>query len=298
MRFDQLRYLDAAVRTGSMRRAAAETGVSQPTVTQQIQRLEEELDVVLLVRRPSGVAPTDAGLALLPHVRQALQAENGLHQEASALSGLHRGRLRLGTIPMASQLFVPRTVKRFREAYPRVAFEVTEAGSGGVRDGLMSGVLELGVLARWKSAPPASGLRVHDLLEGQVRICVPVGHRLQGRQSVVTADLAGEAFVVVERGQLLREVFERIAATVEVTAIYQTNASESARRIVDAGVGISVQGGFGAEQADPSTSLLLDEPWAQVAIAVAQRRDEMPTPAMKVFLALVREEASQSVLTV
>lgn len=298
MRFEQLRYLEAAVRTGSLRKAAAETGVSQPTVTQQIQRLEEELDVVVLVRRPSGVVPTDAGLALLPHVRQALQAESGLHQEASAISGLHRGHLRLGAIPAASRLFVPQTIRRFRQAYPRVEFAVTEAGSGPIRDAVVSGELDLGVLARWKNNDGGvPGLRVEDLFDGPYTICVPMGHRLQGRDSVRAADLAGETFVVVQNGQLLREAFKRISATVDVTIIYETNTSESARRTVDAGVGICIQFSIGEDQAHypNSRALLLDEPWARAAIAIVQRQDELPTPAMKVFLALVREEAASAV---
>ena len=293
MRFDQLKYLDAAVRLGSLRRAAAELGVSQPTLTQQLQRLEEELDIVLLVRRPTGVVPTDAGAILLPHVRQALQAENGLHQEASAISGLHRGRLRLGTIPLG-QAFVPRTLRRFREAYPRVNFEVLEGGTGQIRERLLNGELDLGVIARWRDEKSnAHGLHTEDLIQGGYAICVPRGHRLEDRTSVSTSDLAGEAFVVVQRGQLLREAFERIAEQVDATIIYQSNTSESARRTVDAGLGISIQAELGLK-ADyrSSVAIPLAEKWAHVAICVARREHEQPTPAMNVFTRLIREETT------
>ena len=293
MRFDQLKYLDAAIRLGSLRQAAAALGVSQPTMTQQLKRLEEELDIVLLVRRPTGVVPTDAGMMLLPHVRQALQAENGLHQEASAISGLHRGRLRLGTIPLG-QTFVPRTLRRFREAYPRVNFEVLEGGTGQIREKLLTGEIDLGVFARWRDErTDEHGLHTEDLLQGTYTICVPHGHRLQDRTSVVASDLAGEAFVVVQQGQLLREAFERIAAQVDVTVIYQTNTSESARRTVDAGLGISIQAAIG-RQADyrSSVAIPLAEPWALVAISIARRQHEQPTPAMHVFTRLIREEST------
>lgn len=150
MRFTQLTYLEAALQLGSLRKAAAHLGVAQPSLTQQIQRLEEELNVVLLVRGHNGVTPTDAAVALLPHVRRALQAEESLHQAAGAINGLHIGRLRLGTIPAASKMFVPQVVRKFQLAYPQISFDVTEEGSGQIRESLLAGELDCGVLARWR----------------------------------------------------------------------------------------------------------------------------------------------------
>lgn len=68
----QLRYFAAVVRTGSLRGAATKIGVSQPTLTRQIQQLEEALDVVLLVRRARGIQPTDAGRALFDDALEIL----------------------------------------------------------------------------------------------------------------------------------------------------------------------------------------------------------------------------------
>ena len=81
MRFEQLRYLEAALRTGSFRQAAKELGVPQPTITNQIQRLEEDLGVVLVLRTAQGVRPTYAAERILPHAEAAIQAENLLRQE-------------------------------------------------------------------------------------------------------------------------------------------------------------------------------------------------------------------------
>lgn len=296
MRFEQLHYFETAVRVGSLRRAAAELGVSQPTLTQQIQRLEEELNVVLLMRRPTGVALTDAGDALLPHVRQALQAENGLHQVAGAIAGLHRGRLRLGAIPTAGQLFLPEAVRSFQQKYPGVEFAVIEAGSGPIRDGLIAGDLDLGIIARWpEGESQPDELRTEELFGGVYTICVPPEHRLAGAKSVRVSDLAGESFVVVQRGQVLREAFERIASQVRVSIVYETNSSASARRTVDAGVGISIQSALGSlgPQRHTSVAVPLEEPWAYAAVALARRRHEQPTPAMTTFIGLVRQHTER-----
>lgn len=294
MRFEQLHYFEAAARAGSLRRAAAELGVSQPTLTQQIQRLEEELNLVLLLRRPTGVSLTEGGRALLQHVRRALQAESGLLQEAGAITGLHKGRLRLGAIPVAGQLFLPQTVRRFQSTYPGVEFVVIESGSGLIRDGLASGGLDLGILASWTEGGWSydDELRTDELFSGVYTICVPPDHRLAAAQSVRASDLAGEAFVVVEQGQVLRAVFERIAAQVPVSIVYETNSGASARRTVDAGVGITIQSELSSwgPQRYTSVALRLEEPWSRTSVVLACRRDEQPTPAMVTFIQLVRAQ--------
>ena len=299
MRFEQLKYFDAAIRFGSLRAAATKMGVAQPSLTQQIRRLEEELDVTLLIRRPTGVIPTDAGLSLLPYVRLALQAEDGLHQEASAISGLHTGRLRLGILPLAGRTFIPAVVRQFRLAYPRVHFEVTETGSGDVRDAMLAGELDLGVMSQWKhNNKHDNSLRFEELFEGRVDVCVPRGHRLESRTSLLSSDLAGEAFVVLRKGHLLREEFDRIAETTDVSAVYTTNSSDSARRIVDAGVGISLHSSLAetlGEQSDYQNSVAIPfvEPWAKSSMGIVRRLHEQSTPAMKVFLRLLRAEAAR-----
>ena len=73
MRFVQVRSLEAALRTGSFRQAAMELNTTQPTITNQVQRLEEDLGVVLVIRDAKGVLPTYAAEAILPHVVAAVR---------------------------------------------------------------------------------------------------------------------------------------------------------------------------------------------------------------------------------
>lgn len=292
MRFDQLRYLEAAIRLGSMRRAADFLEITQPSLTQQIRRLEEELNVILLIRRSTGVLPTDAAQRLLPHLRVALQAENALHQEASAISGLQTGHVRLATVPTASRMFVPQTVHEFRREYPNIQFEVIEGGSGQIRNAVLGGESDLGVIARWVEEPPSEGLFTLDLLRGTCHLCVPAGHRLASRTSVKIADLAGEDFVVVEPGQVLREIFERIATRVEVRVVYQTTNSDSARRTVEAGVGISLQSGFESyADSERSVTIPFDPTLDDLSIAMIRRNEEQPAPATAAFMRALRERA-------
>lgn len=298
MHFRQLEYLETAVRVGSLRQAALELGVSQPTLTQQIRRLEEELNLILLVRRPTGVSLTEAGASLLPHVRQALQAEHGIIQEAGALSGLHKGRLRVGVIPIAGEMFFLDAVQRFRVAYPGIEFVVVEAGSSEIREALVAGELDLGITARWDAlGPPDADLQMEELSSGIYAICVPVGHRLAGNEYVTTEELAGESFVVVGKGQSLRQIFDRIAAEVKVSISYETNSSLLTRRAVDAGLGISIQSAMGP-MGEPDAKLHrlvpFGEPWARASILLARRPHEQPTTAMLRFMRVLRDVAADT----
>ena len=103
MRFEQFQYLEAALRTRSFRQAAKELGVSQPTITNQVQRLEEDLGVLLVMRASHGVSPTYAAERILPHAVVAIRAEHALRQEVSAIDSLKIGHVRVASVATGSQ---------------------------------------------------------------------------------------------------------------------------------------------------------------------------------------------------
>lgn len=297
MRLEQLRYAEVTFRAGSLRKAAQELGVAQPSLSQQIQRLEEELGVVLLIRRPNGVRPTDAAIAILPHIRTALRAEAHLRQEASAISGLREGRVRLGSIATASRTLLPRVVRRFQQEHPSIHFQVTEGGSVLIRDQVASGDLDVGIVSHLlEDKHGMAGLFVEDIADGRMVVCIPAGHRLWGRTAVTAADLAGEAIIAFHPGYILRTVYDHLATRQEVHAVYYTDSSETARRMVSAGVGIALLSRLGTSD-DSAVSagrigfLPLQEPWAESRMSVVRRADEQPPPAVRALLRIVRHEA-------
>ena len=240
MRFEQLRYLEAAMRLGSVRRAATELGIAQPSVSAQIQRLEEDLGVVLLVRDSRGVRPTDAAEAVLPHLRAALRAEDAMRQEAGAITGLRAGRVRLGSISAASHRVLPVVVRRFQREHPNIHFQVTERGSTAICEEVAAGHFDVGIVSRFlRDYAENPGLRYVDLARGRIVLSLRGDHQLAGRSSVSAADLQGQAMVVFHRGYLLRAAFDALAERCDVHAVYYTDSAETAHRMVAAGVGLS-----------------------------------------------------------
>lgn len=297
MRIEQLRYADTAIRLGSLRKAAHELGITQPSLSQQIQRLEEELGIVLLIRRPNGVRPTDAATAVLPHMRMALRAEERLRQEASAINELSKGRVRLGSIATASRTLLPTVVRRFQREHPSIRFQVTEDGSEIIRDRVLEGELDGGIVSRmFDDEASMSRLAVEDLADGQIVVCLHAGHRLWDRPAVRATDLAGESLIAFHHGYLLRTAYERLARVTDVQAVYFTDSSETARRMVAAGVGIALISRLGttddaAVRAGRIRFVLLQEQWAESRMSWVRRIDEQPPPAVRALLQILRAEA-------
>lgn len=302
MRLDQLRYAEVAIRLGSLRRAARELGIAQPSLSAQIQRLEEELGVVLLIRRPNGVQPTDAARALMPHLRSALRAEQSLRQEASAISGLREGRVRLGAMASASRLLMPNIVRRFRQDYPAIHFQVTEGGSDAIRDRVAQGDLDLGIVSRFvDDTESMAGLAAEDLTSGSLVLGVPAGHRLHERHEIVPEDLDDEDMIVFHRGYLLRTAFDRFAAGRSARPVYYTERAETALGLVAAGVGVSILSGLQDPErcgfpADSVRYIPLAGAWARTTVSRIRRADEQPTPAARVLANMLREEAGSIVM--
>lgn len=292
MRFEQLRYLDVTMREGSMRAAAGALGISQPSLSSQIQRLEEDLGVVLFVRTSHGVRPTDAADAVMPYVRAAIRAENALRQEASAITGLRAGRVRLGTISAASNGVLPSVVRRFQREHPNIHFQVTEGGSRRIRDLLYEDEFDVAVISRYARDPlDDARFRYIDLAKGHIVLAVPAGHPLAQHDSVRRTAVAGTSVIAFHPGYLLHDALLLLTQDVDVQIVYHTDSAETANRMVAAGVGISLASTLAAQSKtfQDIRYVRIDEPWAETRMSVVLRADEQPPPAVRGFLRMLRE---------
>lgn len=297
MRFEQLRYLEASVRLGSFRQAAKELGISQPTITNQVQRLEEDLGVVLVTRGAKGVRPTYAAERIMPHVVAAVQAERLLREEASAIGGLKVGNVRLGTVPAASQTLLPGVVRKLLTEYPNVRFEVEEGPSKMVLRGVLNGHFDMGMITRLPGIEliPAELTLLHhvDLFSGRIVLAVPEGHRLATADAFEAGDLEGEPLIFPAASSILRVAFERLLEGIEAKIVYTTNNAEASRNMVRAGVGICMANTLLTSTVSGNGIALVPLPfeWAHAHISAVVRKDESRTAAVQALLGLLRESA-------
>ncbi len=126
MEIHQLRYFVAVAEEASFSQAAQREHVSQPSLSQQIQKLEEELNRQLFDRLPRSVVLTEAGKCLLPYARVILTAIADAGHAVTALEAEVAGRLAVGAIPSIALYILPQLIGRFQQAYPKVTFELFE----------------------------------------------------------------------------------------------------------------------------------------------------------------------------
>ncbi|WP_435830217.1 LysR family transcriptional regulator [Saccharopolyspora shandongensis] len=295
MRSEQLRYLEAAIRHGSLRKAAQEAGVGQPTLSQQIRRLEEDLNVILLIRRANGVLPSAEARTLLPHIRQVLQADRALREEAGLINGLRSGSVRLGAVTTASQILLPRVVPSYRNSFPNVRFSVRESGSQAVRDSVMNGELDLGLVVGPSEPASSASLTATDLITDEVVLCVHRSHPLANKPTVSIQDLEGQSWVVSARGFALRELVDSTFAPTAQDIVYETTNPHTSLLMVAAGVGIAMlpRHTLRDHHADEIATPLTDWDPPQLTVCMIWRTDTQPAPAVRKLIQALREVSAE-----
>jgi DNA-binding transcriptional LysR family regulator len=275
MELHQLVYFEAVARHQHFTRAAGELRVAQPSVSQQIRKLEGELGAPLFHRTRRGAELTEAGRLLLPRARAALEELAAARAEVQSLSALERGTLRVGAPPSVGTHVFPPALARFRERYPGIALVFREGGSHSLVQRLVEGELDLAVVIqahpparRLVSPPPAPlpggpsphpVLTTEPLLEERLRLAVPPGHPLAGRGGkgsggsgpragrrevpVALSELREEPFVLLREGTYdLRD--QTLAACrragFEPRVALDGGEMDSVLRFVAAGLGVAI----------------------------------------------------------
>jgi LysR family hydrogen peroxide-inducible transcriptional activator len=175
MELHQLRYLVAVADTGSFTGAAAQCHVTQPTLSHQIRKLEDEVGEPLLQRRSKGAQLTPLGQRVYHHAQEVLRGVESVRAVASSFAGRIQGLLRLGVIPTVAPYFVPGLLLRARKQHPGIQFQVSEEPTERLLASLLLGKLDLAILS-----PPVEEPRVqtHDLFVDDFLLALPRRHPL------------------------------------------------------------------------------------------------------------------------
>ncbi len=132
MEIHQLRYFVAVADEGSFSRAAAKVRVSQPSLSQQIRKLEAEMGQPLFDRLPRSVVLTEAGRCLIDYARQILASIGDARRCVGELKGEIAGKVAVGAIPTIAPYVLPELVVTFQKHYPDVTLEIVEDVTDGI----------------------------------------------------------------------------------------------------------------------------------------------------------------------
>lgn len=194
MEIRQLEYLVAVVDSGSFSGAARRLGVKQPSISEQLRKLETTLRQRLLDRLPGRVVPTSAGAAVVAHARRILAEVAEATSRCAELDGVG-GRLSVGAIPTIAPFLLPRLVPAFERRYPDVELSIAEQATPRLVESLARGELDVGVASIVD--PPPSHVQVDLLGDEPLVLMLPARHRLARRPHVGVSELAAERFVAL-----------------------------------------------------------------------------------------------------
>jgi len=239
MEIHQLRYFVAVAEEGSFSHAAEREHVSQPSLSQQIHKLEAELNQQLFDRLPRSVVLTEAGRSLLPYARQILSAIADAGRSVSALEHEVAGNLSVGATPSIALCVLPQLIGNFQRAYPKVTFEVFEDMTDKLAQRLEDGTLDVVLASSGDNAPALN----HYLLGREpLLMLLPVKHRLAQRKTIKWSDLASEKFLLLhEVHSLSLQVRQLLAANnLNPELVLQGAQLVTIARMVAAGLGVTV----------------------------------------------------------
>jgi LysR family hydrogen peroxide-inducible transcriptional activator len=239
MNLQELRYFAAVVEFRHFGRAAEACNVSQPTLSSQIRKLEDELGVTLLERTNKRVDVTPIGLQILEHARLALKETGQIESVARAARDPLVGALRLGMIPTLAPYLLPLMLGPLREEYPGLVVELWEDQTRSLVEGLRSHRLDAALVAT--SSPEFT--EVAMFAEPLIGV-LPPGHKLArgaARDAAVDESaLADDLLVMADGHCLVNHSLSACGAKAGLQSAMQAATLETLVNLVAAGYGTTL----------------------------------------------------------
>ncbi len=241
MEIRQLRYFISAIRHGSLRAAAREHFVTQPAVSIQLKKLEEELGEKLYVRRGRRIEPTQAGSCVLADAEEIVGRIDALTHNVGAVKAMRRGVLKMGSIDAASIYVLPDVFRAFRSRYPGIDVQVIVSDSQSLIAALGAGTIELAVV----TLPlPGESYDVVPIYEDRMVLVAHPRHELaRSRPRRHVLERVAEMGLITYPARsttrrLIEKVFLDNGLTLRVTM--EMSSPEAIKRLAEAGLGPSI----------------------------------------------------------
>lgn len=235
MDLTRLRYFAAVAQAGSFSRAAAALHLTQPSLSRQVQLLEEELGQRLLERHGRGVVATEAGTALLAHARAIFELAERARSDMADRQQNPRGRVTVGLPPRVAHVITADLVERFHARYPEAGITVMEDLSLRLREWLVAGRADLALLF-----DPAPSPQVH--VEPLVREPLVLVSKRPLPERLRLAEVVERTLVMPSAPHALRRLLEEHAAPRGLTlnVLAEVDSVQTVLNIVARGVADSV----------------------------------------------------------
>jgi DNA-binding transcriptional LysR family regulator len=295
MELRHLRYFVAAAEELHFRRAAERLGIAQPALSQQIQKLEQEIEALLFHRLTRGVELTDAGRAFVEDARIILDHVEQAKAKAQRVARGDQGMIRIGFTGSASfNPIVPSVIQDYRGRFPGVAVSLVESGTSQLIDSLRAGRVDAAFIR--SPSREVDGLLVVLIIEEEMVIALPSRHDLASSASLPLEALSGEPFILFPRANS-PELYDDIVlacrrAGFNSNIVQQAHEVATALNLIAAGEGVSIVPASMRHmqpQGVAYRAILGDAPRAPLSLA---HRGNEPSAAVRNLAALARRAAA------
>ncbi len=294
MEMHQLRYFVAAARAGTFSRAAVRCHVAQPSLSQQIQKLESRLGHRLFHRLGRRVVLTDAGRALLDHAERIVSTAEEVERRLRSGEEIGGGRLAIGAIPTVAPYLLPRTLQAFTARWPDCELAIREDVTANLVQALTDGELDLAIAA----APIADDRLTMEALGSEPLLAaLPPRHALARRSRLTIQHLAQERFILLND---MHSLGDQILSFCRVNECQPFIACRSAQigtvqALIAMNQGVSLLPDM-ARRADRSGAIVYrrlapEQPLR--TLAVFRHRHRLATPLADHFLASLKRQTAR-----
>jgi LysR family transcriptional regulator, hydrogen peroxide-inducible genes activator len=239
MEMHQLRYVVAIARTGNFSRAAEQCHVAQPSLSQQIRKLEDELGERLFDRLKREAKLTAAGEVFLLRALRILGEVDAAKREAHDARELLRGTLSIGVLPTIAPFLLPDVIAEFSEAFPGMELIVQEETTSRLLKLAAACEIDLGIASLPINDPR---FEIRELFSEELLLALPPGHALARQRKLSVSDLESERFILMQEGHCLGEQVLSFCdrSDLHPTVSFRSAQMATIQALVRAGLGISL----------------------------------------------------------
>src|SRR6266480_4417163 len=288
MELHQLRYFCAVAETGAFSRAAEQSHVSQPSLSQQILKLEAELGARLFDRLGRSVRLTEIGKTFLPRARAVLRELEAARGDVVESKDSISGQVAVGVIPTVAPYFLPPVLASFSRQFSESTVTVIEEITPILLERLRAGTIDIAVLAL-----PVRGTEFESLplLTESLFAALPKKHPLARRTAIALHDLRKEPFLLLRDGHCFREnaLAACDRARVSPQVVFESGQFSSLLGLVGAGMGVSLVPEMAVDRRLPVRFVRISDPGAIRTIGALTLRGRSLSRAHQAFLSSLQQ---------
>jgi LysR family hydrogen peroxide-inducible transcriptional activator len=290
MELHQLRYLCAIADTGSFSRAAEACHVAQPSLSQQISKLEDELGTRLFDRLGRSVRLTDAGRTFLPHARTVLHQTELARSEVDGRRRDARGTVIVGVIPTIAPYYLPERITAFMRRFPEATLRIVEETTPVLVESLRNLAIDIAIL----SLPLRHReFEVVPLLTERLYAALPPNHPRAGAHTISLRELRDDRFVLLRDSHCFREIALAACHRVHLDPgiAFESGQFSSLLGMVGAGVGVSLVPEMAIDRSAACRYVRISDAKAVRTIAAARLKGRSFSRVQEAFVEFPRSAA-------